>query len=65
LKIYANIYEKSESKDQNMSVYSQMQIDYAHTPITSYMLITEVITVSNILFHRTANAYIPSQTYSK
>lgn len=35
-----------------------------HTHITSYMLITEGIPVCNVLLHRAANAYIPTQRCS-
>lgn len=57
LKIYDNIYEKSESKDQNMNAYSRMQIVYAPTQTTLYMLITGSITKCNVQFPR-ASEYL-------
>lgn len=58
------IYMKNQNPKIRICVYSQMQIDYAHIHVTSYMLITEGITVCNVLFHRKANASIPLQRCS-
>lgn len=58
------MYMKNQNPKTRICVCSQKQRDEAHTDITSHMLITKGIAVSNVLFHRTARTYIPSQRSS-